>query len=129
MKKETVAYLWSDRKRILGMPITFTKYMLSEDRLFLQQGFLNTTYNETALYRIRDISVTITLGQRLFGVGTVLVHSSDKTHPHLPLTNIKNPMEVKELINKQVEAQKLSRNYKVNEFLDGDEDPCDFEGE
>ena len=127
MKKDVPAFLWSDRKRILGMPITFTKYMLSEDRLFLQQGFLNTTYNETTLYRIRDISVTISLGQRIFGVGTVLVHSSDKTHPHLPLTNIKNPLLVKELINKQVEAQKLSRNYKVNEFLDGDEDPCDFE--
>ena len=127
MKKEAPAYLWSDRKRILGMPITFTKYMLSEDRLFLQQGLFSTSYNETALYRIRDISVTISLGQRLLGVGTVLVHSSDKTHPHLPLTNIKNPMAVKELINSKVEEQKLKRNYKVNEFLDGDEDPCDFD--
>ena len=125
MKKETKQYLWSDRKRILGMPITFTKYSLSEDRLFLQQGFFSTSYNETALYRIRDISVTITLGQRIFGVGTVLVHSSDKTHPHLALTNIKNPIEVKELINKQVESQKTQRNVKVSEFFD--DDPCELE--
>ena len=117
-------YLWSDRKRILGMPITFTKYMLSKDRLFLQQGLFSTAYDETVLYRIRDISVTISLGQRIFGVGTVLVHSSDNTHPHMALVNIRRPMEVKELIFREVEEQKLQRNYKINEFLDDD---CEHE--
>ena len=69
-KDDTAPYLWSDRKRILGMPISFTQYKLSKDRLFLQRGLFNTAYDETVLYRIRDISVTISLGQRLFGVGT-----------------------------------------------------------
>ncbi len=126
MKKDATAYLWSDRKRILGMPITFTKYSLSKDRLFLQRGLFSTTYDETVLYRIRDISVTISLGQRMFGVGTVLVHSSDKTHPHMALVNIRRPMEVKELIFREVEEQKLQRNYKINEFLD---DECEHEPE
>ena len=26
--------IWKDRKRVLGMPLTFTKYSLSEDRIF-----------------------------------------------------------------------------------------------
>lgn len=33
-----VETIWQDRKRVLGMPLTFTKYFLSEDRLFLQTG-------------------------------------------------------------------------------------------
>ena len=32
------AVVWKDRKRICGLPITFTKYSMSEDRLFLETG-------------------------------------------------------------------------------------------
>ena len=41
--------LWSDRKRILGMPISFTKYTLDEDRLYLKTGFFSTQTDETLL--------------------------------------------------------------------------------
>ncbi len=75
--------IWKDRKRVLGMPLTFTKYSLSEDRIFLQTGFLNLEEEEILLYRVRDLSVKRSLGQRIFGVGSVLVHSSDKSMPHL----------------------------------------------
>ena len=33
--------LWKDRKRHLGLPLSFTRYQLSEDRLFVSVGFLN----------------------------------------------------------------------------------------
>ena len=49
--------IWQDRKRILGMPITFTKYSMSEDRLFIKKGFLNLSTDELLLYRVRDISL------------------------------------------------------------------------
>ena len=38
---EPLTYLWKDRKRILGMPISFTKYALTEDRIFMETGLLN----------------------------------------------------------------------------------------
>ena len=41
--------IWKDRKRVLGMPLTFTKYSLSEDRIFLQTGFLNLEEEEILL--------------------------------------------------------------------------------
>ena len=32
-------YIWQDRKRtFLGLPWSFTKYMLTEDRLFVEKG-------------------------------------------------------------------------------------------
>ena len=92
-------YLWKDRKRWLGMPLSFTRYALSEDRLFLSVGFLNIKDEEILLYRIRDLSVSRTLWQRLFGVGTITVTSSDKTQPVIILKNIKDPMHVKEHIH------------------------------
>lgn len=128
---DSLHFLWKDRKRICGLPITFTRYSLSEDRLFLETGLLSLHQDEILLYRVRDISLRMTLGQRIFGVGSVLVLSSDKSLPELVLKNIKQPREVKELIHQQVEQAKDARRMRVGELL-GDEDnpeadPADFE--
>lgn len=119
----TVEYLWKDRKRHLGMPLSFTRYQLSEDRLFLSVGFLNIKDDEVLLYRVRDIDTRRSLWQRLFGVGTVTVLSSDKTMPTLVLKNVKNPLFVKELIHKQVEEMKLRYRVRFGEIsTTGDND-------
>ena len=58
--------VWKDRKRTLfGLPWSFTKYSLSDDRLFISTGFFNTKEDEVRLYRIMDISLNRTLGQRM----------------------------------------------------------------
>ena len=70
--------IWSDRKRTLfGLPLSFTKYTLTEDRLFIQTGLFTTTEDEVRLYRIMDVKLTITLVQKIFGVGTIKVSSAD----------------------------------------------------
>ena len=116
--------LWSDRKRYLGLPLSFTKYALGEDRLFLEQGFLNLQADEVLLYRVRDLELNISLGQRIFGVGTVRVHSSDHSIPLLELENIKNPREVKEMIHKAVEAAKDQRRMRTMEIMGGEAGDC-----
>ena len=126
---ESIEYLWKDRKRHLGLPLSFTRYSLSEDRLFCETGFLNLKSDEVLLYRVRDLQLNISLGQRIFGVGTVCVVSSDKSIPHLDLKNVKNPRQVKELVHKHVEAAKDKRRMRATEvlgkggsaYLDGDE--------
>lgn len=117
-----IEYLWKDRKRYLGLPLSFTRYRLSEDRLFLSVGFLSIKDDEILLYRVRDIDTTRTLWQRLFGVGTVVVSSSDKTMPTLILKNIKDPVFVKELIHKQVEEVKIKRRVRLGEVMTPDVD-------
>ena len=129
---EPIEYLWKDRKRHLGLPLSFTRYSLSRDRLFCETGFLNLRADEVLLYRVQDLELTMTLGQRIFGVGTVCVHSSDKSMPHLDLKNVKRPREVKELIHQSVEEAKNRRRMRATELLgkDGlslhDEDGLDF---
>lgn len=120
--------LWKDRKRHLGLPLSFTRYQLSEDRLFVSEGFLNIKDDEVLLYRVRDIDTRRSLWQRLFGVGTVTVISSDKTMPVLVLKNIKDPVLVKELIHKQVEEMKIQRRVRFGEIMttdSGDDDDLD----
>ncbi len=127
-----IEYLWKDRKRYFGLPLSFTRYSMSEDRLFTSVGFLNIKDDEVLLYRVRDIDTERTLWQRLFGVGTVTVMSSDKTMPNLVLKNVKDPVFVKELIHKQVEEMKIQRRVRVGEIMttdmDGDGEP-DLEDE
>ena len=113
----TIEYLWKDRKRYFGMPLSFTRYCLSEDRLFISEGFLNIKDDEILLYRVRDIDTRRSLWQRLFGVGTVIVVSSDKTMPSLVLKNIKDPIFVKELIHTQVEEMKIRRRVRFGEIM------------
>lgn len=114
--------LWKDRKRHLGLPLSFTRYQLSADRLFISQGFLNIQDDEVLLYRVRDIDTRRSLWQRLFGVGTVTVMSSDKTMPTLVLKNIKDPLMVKELIHNQVEEMKIQRRVRFGEIMTTDAD-------
>ena len=75
------------------------------------------------LYRVRDLRLTISLGQRIFGVGTVCVVSSDKSIPHLDLKNVKDPRTVKELIHQNVEASKDKRRMRATERLGGEDGP------
>lgn len=120
---ESIEYLWKDRKRHLGLPLSFTRYFLSEDRLFCETGLLNLKADEVLLYRVQDLELTMSLGQRIFGVGTVCVHSSDKSMPHLDLKNVKNPREVKELIHRSVEAAKDKRRMRATELLGKEDGP------
>ena len=110
-------YIWKDRKRYFGLPLSFTRYSLSDDRLFVSEGFLTIKDDEILLYRVRDIDTSRSLWQRLFGVGTVTVMSSDKTMPNLVLKNIKDPVMVKEMLHKQVEEMKIRRRVRFGEIM------------
>ena len=88
--------VWKDRKRIFfGLPWTFTKYSLSEDRLFINTGFFSVKEDEVRLYRIMDISLERKLWQRMCGLGTIKCCSADKTLGDFEIKNIKNSREVK----------------------------------
>ena len=69
----------------------------------------------------------MTLGQRIFQVGTVTLLSSDKTTPRLALKNIRNPMDVKEMIHEQVEEMKEARRMRLGELVSGDDEDDDDE--
>ena len=122
--------IWSDRKRYFGLPLSFTKYAISEDRLFQTSGLLNLKFEEILLYRVRDLSLSRSLGQRIFGVGSITVTSSDKSRPVLVIHNVKNPVAVKELLHEQVEDMKIRRRVHFGEiasFSDDMDDQLDGE--
>ena len=122
--------LWSDRKRYFGLPLSFTRYAISEDRLFQATGILNLKYEEILLYRIRDITLSRSFGQRIFGVGSISVTSSDKSRPVLVIQNVKDAPAVNELIHQQVEDMMIRRRVRFGEIASfGDDMDDQLDGE
>ena len=119
-------YLWSDKKRTLfGLPLSFTKYSMTEERLFIEQGFLNKKEDEVRLYRIMDVSLSRSFGQRIFGVGTIHCCSADKSMKDFDILSIKNPKDVKEMLSDLVEKQRDAKRVTNREFMSDHHDTDD----
>lgn len=115
MEKE----LWSDCKRVVffGLPLSFTKYRLTTNRLFVNTGFLTQREDEVRLYRITDVSLSRTLMQRVFGLSTIYCNSSDKTLGNFDIINIKDGEEVKEILSQSVERERIARRVSTRENM------------
>lgn len=116
--------LWRDRKRtIFGLPLSFTKYTLLNDKLLIETGLLTTREDEVRLYRIHDVTLRRTFGQKIFGIGTIHCCSSDKTQGDFDIKNVKQPREVKDLLSRVVEEERMrNRVYTRENFVDDSED-------
>ncbi len=101
---------------------------MSEDRLFVETGLLNLSQDEVRLYRILDLQLKRSLGQRIFGVGSIIVSSSDKSLGTFEIKNIKNSANVKEMLSVQVEQQREAKRVYTRENMVDDVDDV-HEGE
>ena len=113
--------MWHDRRRYFGLPLSFTKYALTEDTVVRETGLLNLKEENVLLYRVLDIELLRPLVQRIFGCGTIVLHSSDQTSPELRILSVKNPKAVKEQVFQAVEEAKLRRRMRTTELLDADD--------
>ena len=114
--EESYSPLWKDRKRIAGMPISFTKYQVTNDRLVTQKGFFSTETDEILLYRILDIKLVRKFSQKMFGVGTIVLYCSDKSHGTIEITNIKKPDAVRMFLSKIIEQERTAKGITGREL-------------
>lgn len=112
--------IWKDTKRHLGLPISFTNYRLADGRLFRKSGVLVRKEDQIMLYHVRDLEVSVSLWQRIFGVGNVSVVGADATTPRMVIENVKNPNHVRDLIYEYSEYDKQQRRMSRAEFMDSD---------
>ena len=98
--------LWAGRKCILGLPISFTRYILTDTSIYTKIGLLNVREDEIELYRVFDKQMTFTLFQRMVRCGTITLMSKDTDTPAKKLISIRNPREVKRLLDEAVKVQR-----------------------
>ena len=46
MESVNITYLWRGKKTVLGLPIGATKYAVSEEKIFIEKGAMNTEEKE-----------------------------------------------------------------------------------
>ena len=122
--------IWTDRKRIIfGLPWTFTKYILTKEKLLVETGILNKDQEEIRLYRIMDMTLKRSLWQRLFGLGTIHCCTADKSSPELDIKWIPDSQNVKELLSDLVEAERMEKRVSSREFFSDSDGDLDDDGE
>ena len=110
--------IWKQRKRNwMGLPWTFTVYSYTKDRLFVKKGFFSVTEDEVRFYRILDLSFKQGFWQRLCGMATIVVDSSDKTLGKFELKNIRHARDVKEELSNLVEEERERKRISTREYI------------
>ena len=124
MTKKSTEYVWKDRKRtIFGLPWSFTVYKLTKEKLYIETGFFSKKEEEIRLYRIMDLTLNRTLGQRIWGLGTIHCCTADKSTPEFDILKIKNSVEVKNMLSDMVEKQREEKRVVGREYMI--EEDCD----
>lgn len=120
-------YVWKDRKRtIFGLPWSFTKYRLTKEKLLIETGVLSRQEEEVRLYRIMDVTLKRSLGERLFGLGTIHCCSADRSTPEFDIRRIKKSVDVKNMLSDMIEAERMEKRIAGREFMGDD---GDFDGD
>ncbi len=115
---EESGVLWKDKKRpFFGLPLSFTTYTLYRDKLYTTVKFISMHEDEVRLYRIFDITLTRSLFERMFGVGTIICHSADVSSPVTEIRSVKNPEKVRTLLSELVEKYRDEKKVTAGEFL------------
>jgi uncharacterized membrane protein YdbT with pleckstrin-like domain len=93
------------------------QYRLTNQRLFIRTGLIAKKVDELELFRVKDVKVNQTILQRLLGVGSITVLSSDDSSPELTLIGILKPEDVKETIRTCYRAARKREGMGTTEFV------------
>ena len=110
--------LWTGKKRsVFGLPWTFTHYTLTETCLYIRSGLFTVREEEIRLYRVMDVTLRQSFGERLFGLGTIHLCTSDPSTPEVDVKRIRHPKEVRSLLSDRAETERSSKLEGVREFM------------
>lgn len=125
MKKNNISYIWSGKKRtIFGLPISFTRYFLTETKFITRTGFLSIDEDEIDLYKITDKKVRYPFFQRIVGCGSIIIYSKDTDTPTKEVHCIKQPRKVSEMIDQYLNEMRDKYGIRGRDLMNIHDD-CD----
>ena len=105
----SVEFVEKKRWLFLGLPFTFTKYMIKEDMITVDTGVFTKVENDCYMYKVQDVEHTASIWERMVGLGTIVCYTGDTTHPKLLIEHIRNSKAIKEFILRESEEARLKR--------------------
>ena len=107
-----------------------TKLMVFEftsERLRIYEGILNQEINEVELYRVKDTRLEKPFWLRVFGLSNIVLQTSDRSLPEVNIRAVRNGIEIREKLRKQVEALRDKKRVREVDFESSDNDADGFE--
>ena len=105
----SIEFVEKKRWLFLGLPFTFTKYVIKEDMITVDTGVFTKVENDCSMYKVQDVEHTASIWERMAGLGTIVCYTGDTTHPKLLIEHIRNSKAIKEFILKESEEARLKR--------------------
>ncbi|MBR4554387.1 MAG: PH domain-containing protein [Ruminococcus sp.] len=119
-KKADFDYIWTDKKRTLfGLPISFTRYFLTETKFITRKGFLSLVEDEMDLYKVTDKKLVLKFFQRIFKCGTIVINVKDIDTPIKEIKSVKKPREVLAMLDKQIDINRDKYNIRGRDMIGG----------
>ena len=103
----SVEFVEKKRWLFLGLPFTFTKYVIKEDMITVDTGVFTKVENDCYMYKVQDVEHTASIWERMAGLGTIVCYTGDTTHPKLLIEHIRNSKAIKEFILKESVPERL----------------------
>jgi len=98
--------LWAGKRRRLGLPLSFTTYVITSKKLYTARGLFNLTEDNLDLYKVTDYSLKQPWYHRIFGCGTIEIASRDTDTPLKLFIAVKDPRGVTRILEDAVENER-----------------------
>lgn len=125
IKKNDERVIWTDKPHnFFGLPLNFTRYLITSEKLIIRHGFLNITEDEVLLYRIMDKKVLRPVTQRIFGCSTLVLAAKDIYQSEVILKKIKNIDRVVEKLDELIKESRQANRVVGREYIESEAE-CD----
>lgn len=90
-------------------------YTLTDQRLKTTRGILSKVTEDLELYRVRDTRLQQSVWQRMFGLGEVVLNTTDASTPEVTLRWLPQAESLRERIRALVEARREAKGVRTLE--------------
>jgi uncharacterized membrane protein YdbT with pleckstrin-like domain len=99
---------WLDNK--------YRRYRVTTERLRLSRGILSRKTDEVELYRVKDYVLVEPFWLRLFGLGDIVMQTTDDANPKVHIRAIPQAPALRDQIRKYVEICREKKHVRITEF-------------
>lgn len=101
--------------KIIGL--TGKQYRVTTERIIIKEGIVSTSENEIEYYRIKNLSVTQSMMQKIFNIGNISIQSAGLQNANLEMTGIPNAYALREEMRTAVNNTRKDNNVRISENI------------
>ncbi len=107
--KGDLQYKEYGRLLFFGIPWPFKHFEVYNNLITISSGILNLREDDCFMYKVSDVQLSRSLIQRIFGLSTITLFTSDVTTQTIIMKNIKHGNEIKDFIYQESERARIRR--------------------